>query len=128
MCTKETLSAVLLAVTCTVSALKRRHYPEFCDEWVGVEISTSDSLTLCSVALAEIIYIYIYIYINTLDIKNNRVMEIGDFNTPSFDRERSLSLDNCHFYYKAMRFARYTSLCLLDRDALHSSNLPCRLC
>ena len=32
-------------------------------------------------------------------------MESGDFNTPCFDRERSLSLDNCHFYYKAMRFA-----------------------
>jgi len=29
------------------------------------------------------IYIYIYIFFNTLDIKNNPVMEIGDFNTPS---------------------------------------------
>jgi hypothetical protein len=100
VCTNETLSAVLTAVTCTVSALKRRHYPKFCDECVGVEISTSDGLTLPSASIAEIIHIF-----NMLDIKNNRVMETGNFNTPSFDRERSLSLDNCYFYYKAMRFA-----------------------
>jgi hypothetical protein len=54
-------------------------------------------------------------------------MQIGDFSIPSFDRERSLSQDNCHFYYKATKFASYTSSCLLDLDALHGSNLPCRL-
>jgi len=122
VCTNETLSAVLIAVTCAVSALKRRHYPEFCDEWVGVEISTSDGLTLPTVSIAEIIYFF-----NVLDIKKTRDMQIGDFNTPSFDRERSLSLDNCHSYYKATKFASYTSSCLLDLDALHGSNLPCRL-
>jgi hypothetical protein len=124
VCTNEIFSAALIAVTCTVSPLKRRHYPAFCDEWVGVEISTSDGLTLPSVSIAEIIYIFF----NMLDIKNNRVMEIGDFNTPGFDRERSLSLDNCHFYCKALRFAIYTSSCILDLDALQGSNLSCRLC
>ena len=59
VCTNETLNAVLIAVTCTVSALKSMHYPEFCDEWVRVEISTSDGLALRSVAIAEIIYIFL---------------------------------------------------------------------
>jgi hypothetical protein len=54
-------------------------------------------------------------------------MQIGDFNTPSFDRERNLFPDNCHFYYKATKFASYTSSCLLDLDALLGSDLQCRL-
>ena len=55
-------------------------------------------------------------------------MGIGDFKTPTFDREWSLSLATCHFYSKSMRNANYTSTCLLGLDALHDSNLPRRLC
>jgi hypothetical protein len=58
VCTNDSLSVVLIAVTCTVIALKCRHCPEFCDELVGVEISTSDGLTLPFVIIAEIIYIF----------------------------------------------------------------------
>jgi hypothetical protein len=54
VCANETLSADLLAVTYTVSALKRRHYPEFCDEWVGVEISTSDGFSTLMLSTAVI--------------------------------------------------------------------------
>jgi hypothetical protein len=59
VCTNDSLNAVLIAVTCTVIALKCRHCPGFYDELVGVEISTSDGLTLPFGTIAEIIYTFL---------------------------------------------------------------------
>ena len=67
LCTNKTLGAVLIAVTSTVSAFKCRYCLEFCDEWVWVEVSTSEGLTLLTEnqyflpdSKAEIISIHFY--------------------------------------------------------------------
>jgi hypothetical protein len=75
--------------------MKCRYCLEFCDEWVWVEISTSDGLTLLTEnhcflpdSKAEIISILFFLFLeNMLDTHSNRFMGIGDFNRPGFDRE-----------------------------------------
>jgi hypothetical protein len=47
-------------------------------------------------------------------MRNFRVIMVGDLNTPGFDWERALSLQNSHYYSKLKGDAIYTSTCLLN--------------
>jgi hypothetical protein len=61
----------------------------------------------------EVISAYFHNLENILDINDDGVILLGDFNAPGFNWEIGAPLPKCHYYSKLKGDAIYTSTCLL---------------
>jgi hypothetical protein len=117
---KKRRGGVLIAISPTFNACKRRDDLQFFDECVWVAFPTYNGPNLLignnyfsPDVKPDIICEYFSHLENKLDSTNYRVILLGDFDVPGFDWEGGLPRENCQFYSKVRGDAIYTSTCFL---------------